>query len=326
MLEHGGRLREAAQRYRIALGDWLDLSTGINPTGYPVPPVPLQAWLRLPEDGDGLEAAAARYYGTDRLLPVAGTQAAILALPACLDARRVLVPEPTYVEHPHAWRERELRRCHHDEIDAQLDDADLVVVAHPDNPTGTRHPRPVLLDWAHRLARRGGWLIVDEAFIDPTPTDSLTDATGIPGLIVLRSLGKFFGLAGARVGFVFGPEALLAALRERLGPWTLGGPARHVARIALADQAWQEAMRARLAHDGARLAALLEAYGLGKPTGTPLFQWLPTPRAAEFQDRLARQGILVRRFDQPSSLRFGLPAEEAAWRRLDAALAGLQEP
>ena len=81
MLEHGGRLRAAARRHGIALADWLDLSTGINPRAYPVPPLPPTVWQRLPEADDGLESAAAAFYGNPLLLPVAGSQAAIQALP-----------------------------------------------------------------------------------------------------------------------------------------------------------------------------------------------------------------------------------------------------
>ena len=73
-----------------------------------------------------------------------------------------------------------------------------MVLVQPNNPTGALFARSRLLDWHARLARRGGWLVVDEAFIDPTPDASLAPMAGADGLVVLRSLGKFFGLAGAR--------------------------------------------------------------------------------------------------------------------------------
>lgn len=323
MLEHGGRLRIAARRYGIPLTDWLDLSTGINPNGYPVPPLPTEAWTRLPEDADGLEVAATRYYGSTALLPVAGSQAAIQALPTLIAGARVTVLAPTYAEHPHAWRARRVHGCAAADIDAALAATDVLVLANPNNPTGECFAPGQLLDWHRRLAARGGWLIVDEAFIDLTPQLSLTPYAGRPHLVVLRSLGKFFGLAGARVGFVFAEAALRDALAEHLGPWTISGPARHAARAALADEAWQATARARLAQDGERLAALLHAGGLGEPRGTGLFQWVVTARAAQLGDALARQGILVRLFDDPASLRFGLPGSERAWQRLADALAAL---
>jgi cobalamin biosynthetic protein CobC len=321
MLEHGGRLREAAQRFGIPLADWMDLSTGINPHAYPAPPVPSAAWQRLPEDEDGLEAAAAAYYRTCELLPVAGSQAAIQALPRLVPGERVTLLAPGYAEHRHAWRARRLHTCASArEIDEALSTTDVLLLVTPNNPTGTRFTRVQLLAWHAELARRGGWLIVDEAFIDAAPQESLAAEAGRPNLVVLRSLGKFFGLAGARVGFVLAPQALRRQLAESLGPWTVSGPARHVARAALSDRDWQARMRMRLVQEGARLAALLRAAGLGEPAGTALFQWLAHPAAATWHAKLARSGILVRSFDAPPALRFGLPPDEAGWQRLERAL------
>ena len=320
MLEHGGRLRRAAETYGIPLGDWLDLSTGINPQGYPVPPVPADAWLRLPEDDDGLEAAAADYYGSAHLLPVAGSQPAIQLLPAVLRGERVSLLAPGYAEHAHAWRDRRAVAVGADEIDAAVAHSDIVVLVQPNNPTGVHFGRERLLEWHTRLARRGGWLVVDEAFIDTTPAQSLVALAGADGLVVLRSVGKFFGLAGARVGFVFAPGSVRAALAERLGPWTLAGPARWAARHALADRAWQTQARAALLTAGERLQALLETHGL-PACGPALFKLVATPDAARLHAAFARRGILLRLFETPQAVRFGLPADEAGWARLAAALA-----
>ena len=324
MLEHGGRLRRAAETYGIPLGDWLDLSTGINPQGYPVPPVPADVWLRLPEDDDGLEAAAADYYGSAELLPVAGSQPAIQLLPSVLQGERVSLLAPGYAEHAHAWRERRPVAVGADEIDAAVARSDIVVLVQPNNPTGVHFGRERLLEWHARLSRRGGWLVVDEAFIDPTPDASLAPMAGADGLVVLRSLGKFFGLAGARVGFVLAPAAVRAQLAEQLGPWTISGPARHVARSALADVAWQAGARAQLRRDGQRLAQLLRRAGLGGCTGTCLFQWIALPElpaAAALHHALAQRGILTRLFTHPPALRFGLPPDANGWSRLEQALA-----
>lgn len=320
MLEHGGRLRRAAETYGIPLGDWLDLSTGINPQGYPVPPVPADAWLRLPEDDDGLEAAAADYYGSAHLLPVAGSQPAIQLLPAVLRGERVSLLAPGYAEHAHAWRDRGAVAVGADEIDAAVAHSDIVVLVQPNNPTGVHFGRERLLEWHARLSRRGGWLVVDEAFIDTTPAQSLVALAGADGLVVLRSVGKFFGLAGARVGFVFAPGSVRAALAERLGPWTLAGPARWAARHALADRAWQTQARAALLTAGERLQALLETHGL-PACGPALFKLVATPDAARLHAAFARRGILLRLFETPQAVRFGLPSDEAGWARLAAALA-----
>ena len=263
-LQHGGELRRAAARYGIPIQDWLDLSTGINPNGWPVPPLPPSAWSRLPDDEDGLEAAARSYYGTEQLLPVAGSQAAIQALPRLRLACRVGVLYPGYAEHAYAWRcaGHELAAVPVAGLREAARHVDVLVVINPNNPTGDRFRPQTLLDWHASLAAREGWLVVDEAFIDPTPADSLAPYSKRPGLIVLRSLGKFFGLAGARVGFVLAQTALLERLRAHLGPWTVTAPSRWVAERALADRAWQGAARARLLKKAERLAALLNQHGL----------------------------------------------------------------
>lgn len=323
MLEHGGRLRAAARLFGIPLAQWVDLSTGINPWPYPVPALAPEVWQRLPENDDGLEAAAAAYYRSPALLPVAGSQAAIQTLPHCFAPGRVVTLAPTYAEHPYAWREHQVRALPWHELDAAVDEADTVLLVQPNNPDGQRFGREQLLTWQRRLATRGGRLIVDEAFLDAEPGDSLVPLTGAPGLVVLRSVGKFFGLAGARVGFVFADAALREALAERLGPWTVSGPARAVTAAALADRAWHAATRQRLSEASRRLAELLARHGLPGDSGTALFQWRPRADAVEIHRRLAQQGILTRLFTAPSGLRFGLPGGESEWARLDAALARL---
>lgn len=322
MLEHGGNLIAASRHYGIPLADWLDLSTGINPLGYPVPPIPESLWQRLPQAEDGLREAAANYYGSPRLLPCAGTQAILQALPKLRTPCRVAIPTPTYAEHPKAWEAAGHTVTRFDPANAaeQVAQTDVLLLCHPNNPTGQRYDRATLQRWQADLANRGGWLIVDEAFLDADPAESLAPLAGKSGLIVLRSLGKFFGLAGARVGFMMAWQALLDDAEELLGPWPISGPARYAATCALQDQGWQTATRHRLTQDSARLAAILQAHGLPPAGGTALYQWVPTERAATLHDQLARQGILTRLFRTPSSLRFGLPGSEEEWQRLDDAL------
>lgn len=322
MLEHGGRLQAAAKKYRIPIGEWLDLSTGINPAGYPVPALPPEAWRCLPDGDVALRAAAAGYYGNESVLPVAGTQAAIQALPRLRAPSRVAVLSPTYGEHAHAWRHggHAVRELVADEIEPALEQFDVVVLANPNNPTGLRLDGDRLHAWRARLAARGGWLVVDEAFMDATPDASLVSRATLPGLIVLRSLGKFFGLAGARVGFVFAAREWLDLLDEELGPWGVTGPAQTVAAQALSDFAWQETTRTRLLGASARLGRLLAEHGLIPSGGTALFQWVNTPRAAKLHEQLARRGILTRLFTTPASLRLGLPGDESQWQRLARAL------
>ena len=323
MLEHGGRLRAASLRYGIALVDWLDLSTGIAPYGWPLPVIPASAWARLPEQQDGLEIAVRDYYGVSNLLPVAGSQAAIQALPRLVRNATVGIVSPAYAEHAAAWQREGHRLLELSEggIERALERLDVLLLVNPNNPTGRRIEPQRLLDWHARLAERGGWLVVDEAFIDCTPEFSLAAFSDRPGLIVLRSFGKFFAMAGIRLGFVLAHPALLEQLAELLGPWAVSGPSRVVATALLQDHAGQRLQRERLLADGERLAALLSAQGFAPTGGCALFQFCCTPSAAELHEFLAAKGILTRLFISPLSLRFGLPADEQGWQRLQQALA-----
>lgn len=322
MLEHGGRLRQAARHYGIPLGDWLDLSTGIAPWTATLPVIPSAAWQRLPEPEDGLLEAAQTYYGSAQLVAVPGSQAAIQLLPALRPVSRVGVLGLCYAEHAQAWRQQ----GHQVEVlqqlpsESQLAALEVLIVVNPNNPTGRRLAPAQLLAWQSQLARRGGWLIVDEAFMDATPEDSVAPHCPQAGLIVLRSLGKFFGLAGARVGFMLAEKALCQTLEARLGPWPLSGPARYLATACLQDIPAQQHQRQRLIQASQRLAHLLNHVGLPAQGGCTLFQWLTHPQAAILQEQLARRGIWVRYFHSPSSVRLGLPADEADWQRLTKAL------
>ncbi|KUY73719.1 threonine-phosphate decarboxylase CobD [Burkholderia sp. RF4-BP95] len=322
-IPHGGNLHEAARRHGIPYDAWLDLSTGINPVGYPVPPVPADAWRRLPDDDDTLAACASGYYHAPdaaHVLPVAGSQAAIRALPALLPTGDAGVAALAYGEYAPAFA-RHGHRVVALDIGADVLPASLrhVIVGNPNNPTAEFVPADRLLGWHVQLSARGGTLIVDEAFADTGTTPSLAQFTDRPGLVVLRSVGKFFGLAGIRAGFVLARPELVAALRDMLGAWTVSGPARHAVAAAFADHAWQAAARMRLAADGERLAALLRTHGFAVHA-TPLFSWTDDPRAAALHAALAAHGIWTRYFARPSSVRVGLPGNEAEWRRFADAL------
>jgi cobalamin biosynthetic protein CobC len=320
MLEHGGKLREAQLRY--GGDDWIDLSTGINPIGYPVAPPAADAWHRLPELDPDLLHAARDYYGAPHLLPVAGTQAAIQALPRLRTPARVSVSAPSYAEHGHHWSRHghTMHPVPYAGLDAAVRDSDVVVVVNPNNPTGETIAPERLLAWHAALAARGGWLVVDQAFGDTAPALSVAGYADRPGLIVLHSLGKFFGLAGLRLGFVAAEPTLLAALDELLGPWAVSGPAQQAALAALCDRPWQAATQARLIRDGARMRALLLRHGI-HASGTPLFYWWPEAEPEAFHEHMARRAIWVRLFRTAGrGIRIGLPACEAGWARLEHAL------
>lgn len=334
-VRHGGNLGEAVRRYGSARENWLDLSTGINPDGYPVPPVDPQAWLRLPEDDDDLEAIAAAHYGATRALAVAGSQAAIRMLPAALRKGRIGVGLLTYGEYAPAFEragfpvDRFVTRQFADLGDAASfvlepgralpTDLKHLVLVNPNNPGAERFTPDALMGWHEQLAMRDGTLVIDEAFVEAMPELSVAQLANRDGLIVLRSIGKFFGLAGARVGFVLANAQVDRAMRDLRGPWSVSGPARAATRAALLDTAWQTQTRASLAAAGRRLADLLARH-FPAVQHTPLFAWVRDERAAQWQDGLARHGIWTRRFEVVPGLRFGLPADEPEWIRLAAAL------
>jgi cobalamin biosynthetic protein CobC len=320
VLEHGGKLREARLRYG---GDnWIDLSTGINPIGYPVTPPSPEAWHRLPEPDPELLRAACDYYGAPQLLAVAGTQAAIQAVPRLRAPARVSVSAPSYAEHSHQWARygHTMRLVPYAALNDAVRNSDVVVVINPNNPTGETVAPERLLAWHAELAARGGWLIVDQAFGDTAPALSLAAHANKPGLIVLHSIGKFFGLAGLRLGFVAAESSLLAALDDLLGPWAVSGPAQQAALAALRDLEWQQTTEARLTRDGARMRALLLDHGI-HTSGTPLFHWWLDAEPEAFHEHMARRAIWVRLFrDAGRGIRIGLPAREAEWNRLEHAL------
>ena len=314
---HGGDLAAARLAYPDAPHPWLDLSTGINPVPYPVPPLPPEAWTALPAPAAvaSLEAVAARAYGTtpQRVVAAPGTQALIGWLPRLVAARRVGILGFTYAEHARVWREAGASV----ETAAHLDGlagCDVAIVVNPNNPDG-RLVAPADLA---SLAGRVGLLVVDEAFADTMPAGASLAPSLPANAVVLRSFGKIYGLAGLRLGFAVARD-LEAEIRRALGPWAVGGPALAIGGAALSDRAWLAQTRARLSRDAARLDTLLERQGMRILGGTPLFRLVEGEET--WFERLARSGVLTRPFaGNPGRLRFGLPGADAAWARLDRAL------
>lgn len=320
MLEHGGNLTLAAAQYGTPLTSWLDLSTGINPKNYPITDIATTVWQRLPNDDDGLTEAACSFYSCKSLLPTAGSQAALQVLPRLRQPCKVAMLNPMYQEHAHAWqRQGHLVSTFTSLADEALMQTDVVLLCNPNNPTAKLFPPADLLALHKKLVNRGGWLIVDEAFMDATPEHSIAGHAHMEGLFVLRSLGKFFGLAGARVGFLLAEKAQIKKVQEELGPWTLTGASRLIAKQALLDTAWHQKMRAELVNNSQKLAKLLSNHGLTPSAGTALFQYIATEKATQLQHRLATHGIWVRLFNETPALRFGLPLDDG-WEKLEKAL------
>jgi cobalamin biosynthesis protein CobC len=317
--EHGGNLELALQRFGGRAQDWIDLSTGINRLPYQVADLPLTCWSALPSRSEieSLHRAARQAYRTSApILATGGAQAAIGLLPYLSSRGCARILAPTYSEYAAVFSAAGWDVAETPDLEA-LAGADIAVVGNPNNPDGQRHDPDQLL----ALLPRVGRLVIDESFADAVPGLSLMSRTGRPGLLILRSFGKFYGLAGLRLGFVAGGEADIAALAAMVGPWPVSGAAIAIGERALQDRDWAEATSARLARDCLRLDAEVKPLGWTLVGGTPLFRLYQTGDAHLAQGQLAHAHIWSRVFAQrPGWLRLGLPGKETEWARLVSAL------
>jgi len=335
---HGGRLCAAQQAFPRAPQPWIDLSTGINPTSYPAPRADRAARNGLPDTGDlsRLEACAANAFGASdrkRVAAVGGTEPALRLLPYVLTAKEALVAGPTYGSHADAWTRagmetKVVTQAELEEsgglLSSSRDGPVVLILVNPNNPDGRIVDRPRLLRLHDTLAARAGFLVVDEAFAEVTPGTSVADLAGsdaAPRLLVLRSFGKFYGLAGLRLGFIVGAWEVIAKVRNILGDWPVSADALVAGLAAYADSGWAEHMRAHLKKEAARLDGILTRHGLQLVGGTTLYRLARADDAAERFTRLASMGILTRPFQHETTwLRFGLPGNRLAWQRLAQAL------
>lgn len=324
-LAHGGDLAAARRLFPDAPQPFIDLSTGINPQPYPLPRLPPECFSRLPDDAAvrTLAAAAAHAYGAPSescVVPAPGTQILLAQVAALANRGRAAVLAPTYAEHARAARLMGYDTVEVSDPD-RLRSTDLAIVVNPNNPDGRILERSLLLDIAGDLHRRGGLLVVDEAFADVAENISLANSVARPNIIVLRSFGKFYGLAGLRLGFALLPPQLACRLQAVLGPWAVSAPAIAIGAAALADTAWKARTILALTQAAARLDGLLTDVGLDIVGGTSLYRLTRCADATALFEHFGRAGIIVRRFSEnPEWLRWGIPYDEAAWRRLEAAL------
>ena len=318
--QHGGRIDAARAAFPDAPADWIDLSTGISPWGWPATLDPATlATLPSPAELAALEAAAAAAFGVPdpaHVVAVPGTDLALRLLGSLFGGSDVAVVRPGYSGHVSCWPAAPATIVA-DALPAAADGHDIVLLANPNNPDGRVIDRAALRRTAALLATRGGWLIVDEAFADAA--DTSLAAAPPPNAILLRSFGKFYGLPGIRLGFVIAPPAIVAQIRRRIGDWPLSGPAIAIGTAAYRDTGWASAQRLRLATAAERLDLLLVTARLPVHGGTALFR-LTGGGDALFR-HLAAHAILTRPFaEDMGRVRIGLPATEAHWHRLAAAL------
>jgi cobalamin biosynthetic protein CobC len=334
---HGGNLSAASAEFGIPLEQWIDLSTGISPWVWPVPSIPDAIWQRLPYENNDLENAAALAYGcsASSVLAVPGSQYAIHKIPGLVSSfalslarpidsspasKKVAIPAAGYREHKQSWEsagydvlfyasETELLEILNQEL------IQFAVVINPNNPTTQTMAPETLLLIASKLAARRGFLIVDEAFADVTPEFSVSHYCPSPGLIVLRSIGKFFGLAGIRLGFVLGDPDLLAVIKKSLPIWTVTTVSRWLGEQALADRDWKLLQQDRLRAQSKEWMKLIATrYPSLSLQLNPLFVTAASEakECLRIYQSLAKLGILVRLFTLDegfTGIRFGLPSE-----------------
>jgi cobalamin biosynthesis protein CobC len=320
MREHGGNLDLAQQRFGGRAEDWIDLSTGINRLPYPVGEIDQHHWSALPSRSeiDALHRAAQHAYRTSApVVAMGGAQAAIQLLPQLAPRGRARILAPTYNEYAPVLSAAGSEVDEVNELDA-LAGADLAIVVNPNNPDGRCYAPKDLL----ALQPHVGRLVIDESFADAVPHVSLASEAERPGLLILRSFGKFYGLAGLRLGFALGDASDIAKLAAMSGPWPVSGAAIAIGCRALRDDTWAEATSARLARDSVRLDAMVKPQGWRLVGGTSLFRLYETPDALAAQEKLACGQIWSRVFvQQPTWLRLGLPGSESEWTRLAELLA-----
>ncbi|MEU4684518.1 Rv2231c family pyridoxal phosphate-dependent protein CobC [Streptomyces xinghaiensis] len=264
-------------------------------------------------DGAPAREAVARRHGlpVPRVLLTAGAAEAFVLAARAFPARRPVVVHPQFTEPEAALRnaghrvERVLLRREDGfrlRPDSVPEDADLVVVGNPTNPTSVLHPADGPAGLA-ALARPGRLLIVDEAFMDAVPGEhaSLASRTDLPGLVVLRSLTKTWGLAGLRIGYVLAEPERIAALERAQPLWPVSAPALAAAEACCEPAALTEAERAAegVAADREHLLARLAEFGevaVCGPAAGP-FLLLRLEGAAAVRERLREHGFAVRRGD-----------------------------
>lgn len=323
-IRHGGNLGQARKLYPNAPEPWIDLSTGINPHSYPHSPIPASAFARLPEPDavEALKQIAASAFNAPSQAHIVATPGTQMLMPLLArlavtrGAKRCGVLSPAYAEHARTARMAGLSVTEVDDI-GDLQTFDYAVVINPNNPDGRVISRNALFSLAETMRRKNGLLAIDEAFIETGYAESIADLATTEGLIVLRSFGKFYGMAGIRLGFAIAHPDITTGLEASLGPWAVSGPALHIATEALGDDAWRDAMRNRLRDEVGRLVGILQKARLTVVGGTSLFQLVRDEKAGQLFTRLAERGILVRAFDErPHDLRFGLPVSADEWERL----------
>jgi cobalamin biosynthetic protein CobC len=331
---HGGALHTMQARYPNAPQPWIDLSTGINPWPWPIPQnirEDTALLTRLPsgQQWGACRAAMAGAFNVDQkaILPVPGSASAIALLPQVLPAKQVAVQSPSYGDYERVWRAAGAEVSLLGNPLEAARDVDVICVCQPNNPNGRRFSHDALIGAAKDLATHGGYLVVDEAYVDLDPSLSLSTDLHLENVILLRSFGKFYGLAGVRLGAVISHANILEKLQALQGDWPVSSLALKVGALAYSDGNYAQETRLRLAKARARMDGLLKAAGIHICGGTDLFCFVQVHDSMSLFEHLAHSGIYVRAFEwSETHLRIGIPSSDGAEKRLAAALKSWEHP
>jgi len=322
---HGGNLQEAEVQFGRPAAGWLDLSTGINAEAYPATDIAASSLQLLSQQSslDALLAAARHYYRVPEAVAITaapGSQSVLQHLPSIVPTGQVAIIGQTYAEHAKTWAEHD-HRVAVVENTADAEAANVTVVVNPNNPDGRLFRATELIDHARAKTGAASLLVVDEAFTDTVPEESIVPLLRNENALVIRSFGKFFGLPGLRLGFAIGAPDIIANLERRLGPWAVAGPALEIGARALRDDVWIDAARKQLTTRCEALDQILQNADLSVAGGTALFRFIVDKRAQRLFKHLGEAGIFTRSFpEQPTWLRIGIPASDADLQRLKRAL------
>lgn len=332
-MKHGGNKNEAARAYGIEPAEMIDLSTGISPNPYPLSlsQLDLSDLIELPQEDKAasLKNIMRKAWSVPDSAEIAlasGSGALISLIPHIHkgDMRQVYCPEPAYSEHPMAWQRAGFRMIPYEAgtiPEIYLNKTAAIIAVQPGNPMGHCASPDAWLELMEKAAAHKVMIIMDEAFIDLMPEQSLVPYLGRKGLIVIRSFGKFYGLAGVRLGAAIGHPDDITALEDLLGPWPVSAMAVQFAAEAMSDHGWADDQRDWCATQMASLKKELMARGITIIGGTDLYVLIEIEDAKTLQDKLARAGFWTRIFEHyPNWMRLGLARDDAATTRFLKAL------
>lgn len=320
-LEHGGNLASAIERHGEHPKGWLDMSTGISPWSWPIPAIDPQLWQQLPSNAHELINVAKNHYAVSKanLALTPGSQLSIRLVPHLLTPSTVAIPLIGYQEHGYSWQMAGHQLVYYRNFDelmtlAAANKMQHAVVINPNNPTGETIELPMLAKLSELIS---GSLLVDEAFADVAGQASASSLK-LSRVIVFKSVGKFFGLAGLRVGFVIANDEIVRSLNALLEPWSVSTPSIDIARQALSDTQWQQQQRQRIVRHAKNfkpaIAYLVQKYCLDHSTHSGLFHTVfgAKEQIDQLHSELAQSGVWARKYNATDSmywLRLSLPKD-----------------